>query len=352
MSNQIAAAGGQSRLTMAEAVQARTADKQAAQAEAKETNPASEAARTLALRRNEVRQQREAELQAKSEEDQASVPDGGQAQAEDTPSESDAVNTDENPDLADQTPESDEQDQPAIEVDGKKWTAEEIKRGALRQDDYTRKTQQAAEMRRTFEERSKALDVSIARINEVAQLASAMLPQLPPKPMYQGDRDDYIEKLGQWENIAVQYQHVSQLHEQARLLNLQQMEAQKQAAHAELGQSYWKPDTVKTNVELVERYAASVGYTPEEIQALAHARYITTLDKARQWDELQASKAKIQPRVAKAPPVQKPNARQPSQAAALTELNAARERFQKQPNIANGVALRQLEKQQAARRAN
>lgn len=58
------------------------------------------------------------------------------------------------------TPQEGTGEQPQeIIVDGVKYTADDIKKGMLRQDDYTKKTQQLAEDRKKLEEEKKKLNI-------------------------------------------------------------------------------------------------------------------------------------------------------------------------------------------------
>lgn len=59
------------------------------------------------------------------------------------------------------------------------------------------------------------------------------------------------------------------------------------------------------------QYGVGEGYTQEEMERLMDPRIIVTLWKAKQWDALKASQPELQKRAAKAAPVVRPGATQP-----------------------------------------
>ena len=140
--------------------------------------------------------------------------------------------------------EADEQDDAAfdvlsatVEVDGEEITVEELKRGNLRQRDYTRKTQELAETRRMMEEQAQEIE------RERAQYAQ-MLPALQQRieqsveqepdwdTLYDADPAMAAKAERQWrkqnEERQAQLQAVSA--EQQRLQQLQQHKMQQMQA--------------------------------------------------------------------------------------------------------------------------
>ena len=326
----IQAAGGKTALSHTEALAAMNA------AQAK-PNTVSDAARTLGQRAAQARQERQAQAPVTQEPVETEEVEQEAQQAEVTPEgEAEASTTDETQALPEEGQEPTPEPVKAIEVDGIELTAEEISRGYLRQADYTQKTQ-------ALSEKAKAFDTSVSRLNDVVQTLEAQLPQQPNwLELAKTDPLGYVQAQAEWQAKTQTLNAAKQALNEETQRRLQAMQAE---AAKELKASYWKkPGEFETGLKAVSEYATkSYGFTDQELNSVADHRVIQLLDKARQWDALQASKTSIKPRVEKAPAVQKPGAKLPASSVELNQLKAARERFYKNPTVQNGTALRNLQ---------
>lgn len=351
----ISAAGGKPALSFSEAVAAMSASKQE---QTTEQNPISEAARTLSKRAAEARQARQAEAAQIKEpvESQEDEQEAQQTDPEATPEgEAEGATTGETEALSDgeeAKTETEPKGQPSIEVDGVTLTVEEIRKGYLRQADYTRKTQELAEKSKDYDAlavKAKAYDASITRLNELADALQAELPQEPD--WVEESRNDplgSIQKKFEWDSRQAKLQKSRELikAEMMNLLAHQQAEAQRK-----LQETYWKtPQAMEAGFKAVRQYALETyGFSPQDFALIADHRVVEILDKARQWDEMQAKKPALQQKAASAPKVQKPGARVPAQSANQAQLKAAWEAFLKNPTTENGARYYQL-KQAASRK--
>jgi len=224
-------------------------------------------------------------------------------------------------DLDDENPDDDE-DQPdydkgrfaadAAKVkleDGSMVTVAELKRGNLREADYTRKTMELSEQRKAVEERT-------ARVSQVEQsiaeqrdfLLSFYQNIVPPEPtmadfpndpvgyMYATDewkarmRDlnqlsDYVKGQKSQQQVETQTQQAQRLEkEQVRLVEL--MPELKDPAKFEA----LKQDIMTYGVK-------NYGLTAEELASIDDARYIPILKKAIAYDKLVAKRAETQKQV-------------------------------------------------------
>lgn len=235
---------------------------------------------------------------------------------------------------SEEDPEQDEESEPESDqgrfvadnakvrlADGTVTTIHELKRGFLREADYTRKTQENSA-------RLKDTETATARIKEretqleqqstyVADLIRSIIPQVDPEwadpqsPKY--DPAKYIAQQAAQQQWA---QHLAYLDGQRQ----QTEQERKAAAEKELSEkagTEWNAllekvpafkDKAKWDAfaKDANKYGAEYGFKPEELRQLAYDhRQIAVLRKAILWDKLQASKPKVQQKVENRPPVQK-----------------------------------------------
>lgn len=217
--------------------------------------------------------------------------------------------------------EADEQDDASfdvlsatVEVDGEEITVEELKRGNLRQRDYTRKTQELAETRRMMEEQAQEIE------RERAQYAQ-MLPALQQRieqsveqepdwdTLYDADPAMAAKAERQWrkqnEERQAQLQAVSA--EQQRLQQLQQHKMQQMQAQYVEQQREILPEIIPewrdTKVAAKEasdlrNFLITEGFSEEDVGGLTNATLVKLARKAMLYDrgQTRAKSAKQQPK--------------------------------------------------------
>lgn len=214
-----------------------------------------------------------------------------------------------------------------VEISGKTYKVpKELQKGYLRQADYSRQMNEVAAEKKTYTER-------LAQVDAVAEGASKLAESLA---VVKG-----IEtQLAQLEAIdwqALEQQDPVKAHGLAlRQLKLQQQLSQASAAADGVGKEVQanraalmakakgdmdaalKKDLKGWGDDLgakLTTYATSNGVQLKTLQELTDPGVVIALAKAKQWDELQASKAAIKGKGQAAPPVTKPGTpRAPSNA--------------------------------------
>ena len=180
--------------------------------------------------------------------------------------------------------ESEEQEQPqtfTVKVDGKEVavTLDELQKGYSRTQDYTRKTQQIAEVRKQVEQETQAVR---AEREQYAQLLGALQAQLQSsEPQVDLDRlynEDPIEWVRQKEvlrdrqekayAIQAEQQRLYQLSQQEQQQSIQQhLESQKDALLAALPE--WKdPKKAKLEKAMLIESAKSAGFSDEDLKSV------------------------------------------------------------------------------------
>ena len=265
------------------------------QAELDETQPAEESEEDLEA--------------AASEEDESGVED---APDEETPEEQ-----------SEEEEETEEGEQPqtfTVKVDGKEVsvTLDELQKGYSRTQDYTRKTQQIAEVRKQVEAETQAVR---AERGQYAQLLGALQAQLQAtEPQVDLDRlyhEDPIEWVRQKEVMRERAEKVQAIQaEQQRLYQTSQRE-QQQALEQQLvlqkdallaALPSWKDSKVaKAEKALVVESAKNAGFSDEDLNSVYDHRLVLLLRKAGLYDQMMSKRQGIKP-VTNGPRPAKPGA--------------------------------------------
>ena len=197
----------------------------------------------------------------------------------------------------------------------KEVTLEELMQGYQLGADYTKKTQEVAELRKAneaerqaIEESKKVRDTYAQRLQAIEQFLTQGDSQEDLAAMKENDPIGYAVKVAEMTEKKEQLNAVRA--EQQRLAQQQQAE-QSQAMQNFVAQEAQKLAQVlpefsdKTKGEQVRNeirnYGKSVGYTDDELAQVYDSRHVITLHKAMLYDKLQKSKPSVKKKVAEAP---------------------------------------------------
>jgi hypothetical protein len=207
-----------------------------------------------------------------------------------------------------------------IEVDGKpiELTAAEMAehyKNGLRQQDYTRKTTEAAETRKAAEvEAAKAReqrDTYAQKLDQFSQQANyelnALAAQLTDE-LLQSDPVDYLSKQ---RILQTRHAELQQAQQELQQINGQRQQEAEQAFRTQLQHQQeqllakvpeWKDEgKLKAEAAQIKDYLAKQGFAPEEANFVDH-RAVILARKAMQFDALMDRAKDAQAKVAKAPP--------------------------------------------------
>lgn len=205
---------------------------------------------------------------------------------------------------SDEEPDEDEPEEPVYTTpDGEEVTLDELKRGWLRQADYTKKTQEVAQARQQVEQAVEALGQHNQVIAEHLSLAlNVVEPQLAEyantnwDELASNDPYEYAEHKAKYEQAQIRYQRLQQAaqqtvaQEQQRVATakaqMTQMEQQKlQMALPDLADPKVGPKLARD----IKDYALSSGLSEKEASNITDHRLVVMLNKARMYDELNQS---------------------------------------------------------------
>ena len=209
-------------------------------------------------------------------------------------------------DMPDETPEDMEPDEPEEELDeteyeGKTYKVpKEIKDALLRQSDYTRKTQELAEIRKATELERQ----SITAAKEADEAADELKSDLRTvdKALKSFENVDWArfaaDSPAQAQAYMLQYQQL-QMQRQQLSGGLEKLEhtsrtSREQAHSAALAQAkadllQAMPDfTPELAVKITQSTVSAYGFTPDELSRISDPRQVRILRDAMMWRESQA----------------------------------------------------------------
>ena len=279
---------------------------------------------------------------AASEEDESGVEDAPDEESPEEQSEGEE--------------EQEEQEQPqtfTVKVDGKEVTVtlDELQKGYSRTQDYTRKTQQIAEVRKQVEQETQAVR---AEREQYAQLLGALQAQLQSsEPQVDLERlyhEDPIEWVRQKEVMRERQEKLGAIQsEQQRLFQVSQYEQQR-AMEAQLASQQeallaalpdWKdPKKAKAEKALVIESAKAAGFTDEDLKNVYDHRLVLLLRKAAMFDQMVSKRQGIKPVVNNGPRTAKPGAA--GRVSTTTESTRAKQRLAKTGRIDDAASAIEL----------
>ena len=251
-------------------------------------------------------------------------------------------------------PEEEEQQQTfTVKVDGKEVTVtlDELQKGYSRTQDYTRKTQQIAEVRKQVEQETQAVR---AERQQYAQLLGALQaqlqvsePQIDLDRLYHEDPIEWVrqkeivrerqEKLGAIQAEQQRLAQVSQ-YEQQRAMEMQ-IESQQEALLAALPE--WKdPKKAKAEKALVIESAKAAGFSDEDLKSVYDHRLVLLLRKAAMYDQMVSKRQGIKPVVNNGPRTAKPGAA--GRVSTTTESTRAKQRLAKTGRVDDAASAIEL----------
>lgn len=280
---------------------------------------------------------------AASEEESSGVEDAPEEETSEEQSEEDDQETE----------KEDEQQTFTVKVDGKKVsvTLDELQAGYQRFADYSRKTEQVAQVRKQVEQEAQAIR---AERQQYAQLLGALQAQLQAtEPQVDLDRlynEDPIEWVRQKEVMRERQEKALAVQaEQQRLAQLSQYEQQR-AMEEQLAKEQeallaalpeWRdPKKAKAEKALVVESAKAAGFSEDDLNSVYDHRLVLLLRKAGLYDQMMSKRQGIKPVVNNGPRPAKPGAA--GRVSTTTESTRAKQRLAKTGRIDDAVSAIEL----------
>jgi hypothetical protein len=279
--------------------------------------------------------------------DEGALEESAEGEGEAGESEGDVVETESDEESEAQEESEEEAEEPTftIKVDGKDVTLKqsELIESAQKGFDYTQKTMAVAEQRKAVDaeraevgqirqEVEQARTESLKRLQAYTQFMEAQLGSPPPISLAHDDAASYLAQKELHESrkgmLQQAYAEIQQL-EEARNRERQSELAKKAEASEKALRDTLKDWTDKSPDELAA-YMAEQGLPTQVLgEALVEQGIWLLAHKAREYDRLQAEKAKLKPKT-ELPKVHKPKGVQPPQ---LAQRQEAMKRHKASPSL-------------------
>jgi hypothetical protein len=279
---------------------------------------------------------------------EAQLPDEGAAVDEELLADADAADNETDTEQSELSEDTEEQEQPqvfSVKIDGKEVdvTLDELQKGYSRTQDYTRKTQQIAEVRKQAEGELSAVR---AEREQYAQLLSALEAQVQQvaQPNIDWDRlyqEDPIEWVRQREVMRDNQDRAAAIQSEKQRLNQLSQQEQAQFMQQKLQQEQesllaaipdWR-DAKKAQAEkaLLVEFGQKIGFTPDELKSVVDHRAVLMLRKAALYDQMMSKRGNIKPVTNNGPRPAKPGAA--GRISNTTEVVRAKQRLAKTGRI-------------------
>jgi len=204
-----------------------------------------------------------------------------------------------------------------VEVDGEEITVEELKAANLRQRDYTRKTQELAEQRKTLEAQYSEIERERAQYAQMLPALQQRLEQKEQEPdwdtLYDTDptmaakaerqwRKQQDEREAQMQAVQAEQQRLQALQQQ----KVQQMQEQYVSQQREILPEVipeWRDSKVAAQeATQIRDFLLGEGFTEQDIVGLTNATLVKLARKAMLYDrgETRVTAAKAKPKKARA----------------------------------------------------
>jgi hypothetical protein len=258
--------------------------------------------------------------------------------------DADADDNETDSEQSDEDGDSEEEDQPqvfTVKVDGKEVdvTLEELQKGYSRTQDYTRKTQQIAEVRKQTEAELQEVRAEREQYAQLlgalqAQVQQAAQPQVDWDRLYNEDPIEWVRQRelareNQEKAVAIQseQQRLAQLSQREQLQQREALLAQEQEALV-AAIPEWK-DAKKAQAEkaMLVQFGQKIGFTPDDLKNVVDHRAVVMLRKAALYDQMMSKRGQIKPVTNNGPRPAKPGAA--GRVSSNTEAMRAQQRLAK-----------------------
>ena len=231
------------------------------------------------------------------------------------------------------------------DVDGEEVSATQIKAwksGAMKDADYTRKTQELAEQRKETDKLQSDLSAKQAELDSVLAEAQAIIAESTPDE----------ETLKDWREYEpekyIEYKEKKEAREKllAASKSSKASDSSYEREYSAFAQSNtdWFEDGKPTeraqqDIKVMSEYAEANGFTNDDLTGLKSHHFKMLLDAAK-YNNAKRSNAAVAKKVRKAPAITRP--KQGVKSSLQQDIKAAQEKFNRSGTIADSVALRKL----------
>lgn len=276
---------------------------------------------------------------------------------EELTSDADAPDDETPTEQSEEDEETKEDEQPqtyTVKVDGKEVTVtlDELQQGYSRTQDYTRKTQQIAEVRKQVEQEAQAIRAERAQYAQLLgaleqQVQQAAQPQIDWEKLYQEDPIEWVrqkelvrENQAKYEAIQSEQQRLAEISQQEQAQSMQVYLAQEQEKLIEILPEWKDPAKAKAEKALLIEFGQKAGFQPDELKNIFDHRVVNVLRKAALYEQMMSKRGNIKPVVNNGPRPAKPGAA--GRVSTTSESTRAKQRLAKTGRVQDAVSAIEL----------
>ena len=284
--------------------------------------------------------------------------EGESAAPDETPSE-DADATDDVTD-GEQLEESEdsEEEKPdqtfTVKVDGTEVTVtlDELQKGYSRTQDYTRKTQQIAEIRRQVESEAEAIRAERSQYAQLlgaleSQVQQAAQPNIDWDRLYQEDPIEWVrqkevmrENQAKAQAIQFEKQRLAEISQQEQAQQMQAYLAQQREELLKVLPDWKDPNKAKKEKELLIDFGQKAGFSTDELKNIFDHRVVNVLRKAALYEQMMSKRQNIKPVTNNGPRPAKPGAA--GRISQTSEATRAKQRLAKTGRVQDAASAIEL----------
>ena len=253
--------------------------------------------------------------------------------------------------------ESEESEEPqtfTVKLDGKEVsvTLDELQKGYSRTQDYTRKTQQIAEVRKQVEQESQAIRAERAQYAQLLgaleqQVQQAAAPQIDWDRLYQEDPIEWVrqkelvrENQTKYAAIQSEQQRLAEISNYEQAQSMQAFLAQEQDKLMEVLPEWKDPAKAKAEKALLIEFGQKAGFQPDELKNIFDHRVVSVLRKAALYEQMMSKRGNIKPVTNNGPRPAKPGAA--GRVSTTSESTRAKQRLAKSGRVQDAVSAIEL----------
>ena len=303
----------------------------------------------------------------------AMLPDEGEQSIEETfddslegesaaPAETSAEDADATDDVTDgeqlEESEDSEEEKPdqtfTVKVDGTEVTVtlDELQKGYSRTQDYTRKTQQIAEIRRQVESEAEAIRAERSQYAQLlgaleVQVQQAAQPNIDWDRLYQEDpiewvRQKEVMRENQAKSQAIQFeqQRLAEISQQEQAQQMQSFLAQQRDELLKVLPDWKDPNKAKKEKELLIDFGQKAGFSADELKNIFDHRVVNVLRKAALYEQMMTKRQNIKPVTNNGPRPAKPGAA--GRVSTTNEATRAKQRLAKSGRVNDAASAIEL----------
>lgn len=263
--------------------------------------------------------------EGQEESSEAQLPDEGAAVDDELRDDADAASDETDTEQSEEVEDSEEEEQPqvfTVKVDGKEVevTLEELQKGYSRTQDYTRKTQQIAEVRKQTEAELQAVRAEREQYSHLlsaleAQVQQAAQPNIDWDRLYTEDPIEWVrqrelmrENQEKSQAIQSEKQRLAQLSQQEQMQQHQMVLQQEQEALIAAIPEWKDPKKAAAEKAMLVQFGQKAGFSPDELKNVLDHRAVVLLRKAALYDQMVSKRGQIKPVTNNGPRPAKPGA--------------------------------------------